>query len=365
MPSKMPICKPLLPLATDLLPWLSQIDDSRTYSNNGPLLQKFENAFCSNTQNAFYIVGQANGTLAIQTAILAKTGMAQANKKVCLLPAFTFSASVSAVIAAGYQPHFVDVDHTTMMLDPIALRNHSELENVGLVLVIAAFGALPALKSWAEFEHDTGIAVVIDGAACTDAFLSGAQKCTKGLPLSLSFHATKPFGIGEGGAIISDDADYITRVRQCSNFGFSSGRTSDLIGTNSKMSEYQAAMGLALMQKWPDMQAQMMTLVRAYHARFKGDERFIMEREWVTPYPHILARNNTEHHQITRRLDDANIDHRQWWQSGCHTHTAYQEFPCDLVSVTDDLARRLVGLPFFPDMSIDQIDQVAQTIQHD
>lgn len=361
-PITLPVCKPVLPSVADLATALSDIDQRRTYSNNGPLLARFAEAFTATSGAGVRMVGQANGTLAIQTALLAACGFGGAARPLCLMPSFTFAASPAAVMAAGYQPYFVDINAQNWMLDPAALRHHPRLAEARAVLVVSAFGAMPDLEAWGAFARDTGLAVIVDGAASADAFLSGAIPDLHGVPVTLSFHATKAFGLGEGGAVLCDDEVLLQSIRTCSNFGFGWDRQADQIGTNAKMSEYVAAMGLALLAQWPARRAQMMALVEHYHHAFAGAQGFHMVRDWVATYPHVLSPDLDTRAAQSQALARAGIEHRRWWKLGCHTHPAYAEIARDPLPVTEDIAPRLIGLPFFPNMTRDQVNQVAQVV---
>ena len=113
-----PICKPLLPPAESILPYMSRIDASRIYSNFGPLVREFEARFAQSCGvEGLKLVTAANGTLAIQAALVARCNRPSENRNLCLLPAFTFAGTVSAVIGAGLVPMFVDVDPTSCVID--------------------------------------------------------------------------------------------------------------------------------------------------------------------------------------------------------------------------------------------------------
>lgn len=362
MTNPIPIFRPDLMNFSTLSPFFDEIHAESIYSNFGPLLGRFEDQFEQRCAGGLHVCGLANGTLALQSAILMATGYARIEAKICLLPSFTFSASVSAVLAAGYEPHFVDVDERTWMIDPDSLRTHAKLDETGLVIVTAAFGAMPNLEAWATFSRETGIAVVIDAAACADAFLSGQVSATQGLPIALSFHVTKPFGIGEGGAVITDCLQDAELVRACSNFGFDETRVSNTIGINAKMSEIVAAIGLKLLEEWDERQTRMMAVVEGYHTQFHDTDGFVMVRDWVTAYPHFLPETATQRAKIITQLDAASIGHRRWWRFGCHTHPAYASFGRDQMPVTEDIADRMIGLPFFAQMTQFEIALVRSTV---
>ncbi len=138
-----------------------------------------------------------------------------------------------------------DVDPQTWALDPAALGNHPEIGRVGLVVPVAPFGRSVDRAQWEAFRDTEGVPVVIDGAASFDRLVNDGEAQLGTVPLAISFHATKCFGVGEGGAITSSDTDVVARAAQALNFGFSVMCESRGASINGKMSEYHAAVGHA------------------------------------------------------------------------------------------------------------------------
>ena len=106
-------------------------------------------------------------------------------------------------------------------------------------------------RTLAGFPEQTGIPVVIDAAASFEAISDEPSRLLSELPVALSFHATKAFATGEGGCVITTDAELATSVTRSLNFGFYEDRESRSASTNGKMSEYHAAVGLAELDAWP------------------------------------------------------------------------------------------------------------------
>jgi dTDP-4-amino-4,6-dideoxygalactose transaminase len=194
--SPIPVLVPHLPSADQILPYLRRIDTNRTYSNCGPLSREFAKALAARFATRGGEAGVTlicNGTSAIELALRSR---ARPGLRYCLMPSYTFIASVHAVTNAGLDPFLVDVDERSLALTPSiamqVIRRMPELP--AAVLVISACGAPPDLPAWEALEHETGIPVVFDAAAAaTSIKTSGYQ------PQCVSLHATKVLGIGEGG----------------------------------------------------------------------------------------------------------------------------------------------------------------------
>jgi len=358
-----PICKPLLPPAQSILPYMSRIDASRIYSNFGPLVREFEERFAHSSGVAgLKLVTAANGTLAIQAALVARCDRSARDRKLCLLPAFTFAGTVSAVIGAGLEPLFVDVDPASCVIDLDSLRDEAILRRTAAVVTVASFGHLPDLARCKAFEARTGIPVIVDAAGCSDALLSGAVKSLEGTTLALSFHATKAFGIGEGGAVATTDASLAHDIRTITNFGLDADRLARLPGLNAKMSEYTAAVGLALLDHWPEFRVRYTSVLASYRKHFApahNTGRFWLEPNWITTYPHVITGSSSERDRLMQTLKDAQVDSRRWWMEGCHNTPAYRDVAHLPLPNTDKWVATLVGLPLSVDLDDEKIGYIA------
>ena len=358
-----PICKPLLPPAESILPYLRRLDASRIYSNFGPLVREFEARFAQSCSvKDLRLVTAANGTLAIQAALMARCKGVSQSRNLCLLPAFTFAATVTAVISAGLVPMFVDVDAATCVIDLDRLQDKEILRRTAAVLTVASFGHLPDLVQCNAFEARTGIPVIVDAAGCSDALLSGAVTSLEGATVALSFHATKAFGIGEGGAVATSDASLAHDIRTITNFGFDADRVARLPGINAKMSEYTAAVGLALLDQWPEFRVRYSSVLASYRKHFAAIQntgRFWLEPNWITTYPHVIVRSETERDRLMQALKDAQIDSRRWWMDGCHNTPAYGNVARLPLPNTERWVANLVGLPLSVDLDDEKVRYIA------
>ena len=243
------VMRPLLPRTRDLLQYLSRIDGARVYTNHGPLSREFEARICEALAVANgSFVAAANGTAALIGAILATVG--RGNGRIAVVPGYTFAATAVAVEACGFTPYFVDVDPHTWRLDPAWLRAHDRFTDTALVIPVAPYGRLVSQSEWFEFRAETGVAVVIDGAASFDLIAGSLERFIGEIPLALSFHATKSFACGEGGGAVTTDEALAARVVRALNLGFEGSRESQGPSINGKMSEYHAAVGLAELDGW-------------------------------------------------------------------------------------------------------------------
>ena len=361
--SAIPVMRPQLPTADQLLPYLRRIDEARYYSNHGALLREFERRM-----SGHFGVGEAqlavvsNGTTALSAALVASG--AKPGKR-CLLPAWTFVASAAAVWAANLTPYFVDVAQQTWMLDPERIKRRSDLADVGAVMVVSPFGAPVDTSAWDLFTAETGIPVIIDGAAAFDTVATIREARPGRSPIMISLHATKSFGTGEGSIILSTDEMLVHRLRQICNFGVWGAPEGQILGYNGKLSEYHAAIGLAMLDQWSDRRAKFATLTAKYVRSVGSIPNVRLSPNygsgWISCYCNVEVDGSEQ--TIIERLQSRGIETRRWWQSGVHMQRAYRDLPRDPVPITDELAKRVFGLPFFHDLTDEQLATVSNGLK--
>ena len=254
---------PDLPTVEDVIPYLRRIDAVRWYSNFGPLVREFEEKVlrlltqADRTPNLgpIHLTTLVSGHHALEVA-LHLSGVTRGKK--VLLPAVTFPACPLAVQHTGGDVVLSDIDPITWTLTPRiahAVASHTQID---AVMPVALYGVPVPVAPWDEFSRETGIPVIIDAAAAVEV-----QQVPQLGFVAHSLHATKPFGIGEGGILVSRDATLIEKGRRYTNFG-TSERICCMDGSNAKMSEYHAAVGLAQADRWNGIKHKRAELLHTY-----------------------------------------------------------------------------------------------------
>lgn len=362
----LPVMRPKLPAAAQVLPYLEEIDANRWYSNFGPLTQSFEARLAAHFgSGSGSVLAVANGTLGLMLSLQA---VAPLPGDLCMLPAFTFSASASAVIAAGLVPWFVDVDPESWALEPAQAREYLKDApgRVAAVMPVSVFGRPVNPADWDKFSAETGIPAVIDGAASFDAAQVGRS------PVMISLHATKVFGVGEGGLILSRDKELLSRIRSLSSFGFSldpaknaDGRAALVPGTNGKFSEYAAAVGLAGLDGWTATRSRFFALRDEYlwvMADLPGLKPQPGGREPWTSATINFETPGKSAKDLIASLALSGIEARRWWGNGCHAAPAFAACPQAPLPVTNRLVDSVIGLPFYIDMTREEILRVKNAV---
>ena len=234
-----------MPSVEELVPYLREMDRDLWYTNFGPKLDAFEEGLASHfCVNEGSVVTTTSATAGLTLALKSIRTKFDCDKEKfsCLLPGWTFVASAQAVLEAGGVPIFCDVDSCSGDLTPRIVKEYIDNQchkKPDVIMPVAPYGGHVDVPVWDELSEEVGLPVVIDGAASFYSVEPGLS------PVVVSLHATKAFGIGEGGLVVSLDSNVVRDIRQASQFGFKGGRVALSEGGNYKLSEYHASVGLA------------------------------------------------------------------------------------------------------------------------
>ncbi len=356
---------PDLPSAEELLPYLRSMEAARWYTNFGPLVRRFEaevRARLFPSAPDFQVVTLSSATAALELT-LAALGL-PAGARV-LLPAFTFPATATAVLRAGLVPVLADVDAATWTLTPEQGRIAVRYAQAALVLPVAPFGAPLPVEAWVRFTEETGVPVLIDAASALGNLIPAGR-----IAVVFSLHATKPFSVGEGGLLVTADSALAERVRQLSNFGFQQKLIREP-GSNAKLSEFSAAVGLAQLERWPSRRAHRLALWRDYRARLAALPGVTLQElpEHAVP-ANAVIRSAQDGQRLLDGLGRQGIEARRWYCPPLHHHPAFSACPragpegSTALPVCDALARDCLGLPFHPFLEPADLDRIVRGLDH-
>ena len=362
---EVPVLRPQLPTFDAIAPYLREIDASRIYSNHGPLVREFERRIAEALAiSSDHFCSASSGTAAIVGAILAVAGRATVERPFAFLPNFTFVGTPVAVEQCGYRPYLVDCDAITWMMTPEMVLAIPDFPRCGVVVVVSPFGRPIVLEPWLAFQERYGVPVVIDGAASFDS-ISKRPDCIGSIPVALSFHATKAFGIGEGGGVATRVDELARRVTRALNFGFLDTRDSAAVSINGKLSEYEAAVGLAALDGWAAKERACLDVAAMYQEvaqEFSVAEHLCIAPDISCSYILFEASNAAKANALFLALDRARIGCRRWYGTGVAGNAYYADSLRGALTQSSDLASRLIGLPMAPDLSRSSILRIVETV---
>jgi dTDP-4-amino-4,6-dideoxygalactose transaminase len=243
-------------------------------------------------------------------------------------------------------------------LTPAIARSALEREHFDAVVPVAAFGAQLPVAEWDAFAAATGVSVVIDGAAALGTLGGGEQ-----VIVAYSLHATKPLGIGEGGVIATADGAFATRVRRTINHGFETGQVT-VAGTNARLGEFAAAVGLAQLARWPGLLDKRRALWTRYRKRLAQLPSVAIQRCADDPPAVLSVETQAAADSVAAALRRAGIETRRWYAPPLHAHPAFSRLPrvsqdAGSLPVAERLGRHAIGLPFHTHLDVADVDRIV------
>ncbi|MDH5833035.1 DegT/DnrJ/EryC1/StrS family aminotransferase [Luteimonas kalidii] len=344
----------------------TEIYDRRWLTNNGPLVQELEQRI-GKRLGVRNCVAMCNGTVALEIAIRA-LGL----EGEVIVPSYTFIATAHALHWQAITPVFADIDPTTHNLDPDAVRRMITPRTTGIIGV-HLWGRPGPVDQLQDLADEHGLQLMFDAAHAFDCSLGSRKVGGFGRCEVLSFHATKVFNTFEGGAVVTDDDELAEAMRLMRNFGFVG--YDDVIhpGTNGKMPEINAAMGLVNLDAMPDFVEANRRNHRAYALGLNGIDGISLlgYDECNDPnYQYVVIEVHDDYpksrDQIVAGLQAENILARKYFWPGCHRMKPYRDlYPHAglLLPQTDRLAGSVLVLPNGSAISSDDIELVASAIR--
>lgn len=345
---------------------VEQILDSHWLTNNGPVVQEFERRI-ADYLGVKHCVAMCNGTIALEIAIRALDLTGEV-----ILPSWTFIATAHALHWQGITPVFADIDPATHNLDPEAVRRMITPRTSGIIGVHLWGRAAPVdeLQAIAD-EHS--LKLMFDAAHAFGSTYKGHSIGRFGACEVLSFHATKAFNTMEGGAVVTNDDALAEKMRLMRNFGFSGYDNVIHPGTNGKMIEVCAAMGLANLDALDKVEV----INRGHHAAYATT---LADVPGICVLAYEPSERNSHHYvvlevgpdcrvtrdEIITALHAENILARKYFWPGCHRMEPYHKlFPhADLLlRQTEAVARRIIVAPNGAALRTEDIQSVCAVIR--
>jgi dTDP-4-amino-4,6-dideoxygalactose transaminase len=351
---------------------LNDVLDRRWLSNDGRYVREFE-ATLASWLGVRHCVAVANATIGLEIAVRAAGLSGEV-----IVPSFTFIATAHALLWLGLTPVFADVDPQSHNLLPPAVEALITPRVTGIIGV-HAWGRACAVEELAEIAHRRGVALLFDAAHALGCSHRGRLMGGFGRAEVLSFHATKFVNSFEGGAIVTNDDALAERARLMRNFGFTDYDEVSEIGTNGKMSEAAAAMGLTSLESADAFLAVNRRNYLAYRDRLvsmPGLHLVHYDETEQNNYQYVVVEVDREcaglsRDQLQTVLWAEKVMVRRYFYPGCHRMEPYRSQPQyrDLrLPGTDSLTSRVLCLPTGTDVDTDTIeatcDVMATAIRH-
>lgn len=330
------------------LEYANQILDNQWVTNNGPLVKEFEQRV-ADYHSVKHCVAMCNGTVALEIAIRA-LGM----EGEVIVPSFTFIATAHALHWQAITPVFADINPSTHTLDPEAVRRMITPRTTGIIGVHlwARAAEVDELQSLAD---ENNLKLIFDAAHAFGCSYKGEMIGKFGACEVLSFHATKFLNSFEGGAVVTNDDDLAGAMRLMRNFGFSGMDNVIHPGTNGKMIEMAAAMGLVNLEAIDHLFEVNQRNYKTYYDALSGlpgisllpyDENEHNNYQYIVMQVHEDCPVSRD--TLIKALHAENILARRYFWPGCHNMKPYRDlYPHAglLLPNTKKVADSIVVLP--------------------
>lgn len=347
------------------LKYVDQIFDSKWLSNNGPLVQQLEQKIAEH-HHVKHCVAMCNGTVALEIAIRALELTGEV-----ILPSYTFIATAHALHWQEITPVFADIDPITHCLDPASVRKMITPKTTGIIGVHLWGHAAPVdeLQKIAD-EHD--LKLMFDAAHAFGCSYKGQMIGNFGEAEVLSFHATKFFNTFEGGAVLTSNDKLAEKMRLMRNFGFAGVDNVIHPGTNGKMIEIAAAMGLVNIDNLDSVIHRNKQNYQAYKNGLEGlpgISLFKFDNAEKNNFQYVVIEVGetclVSRDEIVRALQAENILARKYFWPGCHNMLPYRElYPHAglLLTNTQKISDRVIVLPTGTAVTREDISLICQVI---
>lgn len=366
--------RPWLPPAEAIGAYYAASEEARWFSNGGPCHDLLVARLAARVPDGSHLVPVANCTSGLMLALRALTTgeRGSADRTEVLVPSFTFAATAGAIVWAGLQPVFVDVDERHWMLSAEALTQALEArgDRVAAVVAGSTFGAPPPAgvgEAWETACAAHGVPLVVDAAA------GFGGRRADGTPVGgtgdvevFSFHATKPFAIGEGGLVCTADAQLAADIASLANFGFDAARTVQAAGINAKLSEWACATGLAVDDRYDELLAARRSSAHriAEELRTAADLTFQgLDAEPTWQFVPALAASGADRNRLAQAATAAGVEVRDYFSPALHDMPGFADAPrADALDATRALSARTLSLPMAADLTPDEEQAIVSAL---
>lgn len=351
-----------------LLRRIQEILDRRWFTNDGVCVREFEQRICEMTGSR-HCVAMCNATIALEIAIRA-CGL----RGEVIVPAYTFIATAHALQWQEITPVFCDIDPQTHTLDAACAEQLITPRTSGIIGV-HTWGQPCDVVSLHELAVRRNLILLYDAAHAFGVTHRGQSITKFGRATIFSFHATKFVNAFEGGAIVTDDDELAERTRLMRNFGFAGEDRVIYVGTNGKMCEVSAAMGLTSMEAMSDFLAVNEANYHAYReglADLPGVQLIDYDPTEDRNYQYVVLDIDAERAGISRdelkqELTDNRILARRYFWPGCHRMEPYKSlYPNSHLWLpeTERVASRVLVLPTGTAVSPADVARVCDVIRN-
>jgi len=351
------VTKTYLPNKEKYQKYIDEIYANGWITNSGPLVQRLEKRLAEflGVKNVVLV---ANGTAALEIAYraLGLEGFA-------VTTPFSFVATTSSLVTNGILPIFADIDPHTLNIDPKKIEAQIT-PHTSAIVPVHVFGNACDVEAINEIAKKHDLKVVYDAAHAFGVNYKGQSILNYGDISTLSFHATKLFHTIEGGALIINDDALVEKARYLINFGIENAESIPELGINAKMNEFEAAMGLCMLDEMEDVLQKRKAVFERYEQGLDGVVQMQKRNEHVTynyGYFPTVFQNEEQRKRVQKALNKHDIFPRRYFYPSLDT-LHYIE-PKQFMPIARDIADRILTLPIFAELSVSEQEKIIELLK--
>lgn len=351
------VTQTFLPPIDEFVSHLEKVWETRWITNRGEFVLELEEKLKVRL-GVPNLLAVNNGTIALQIAIKA-LGL----KGEIITSPFSYVATVSSIVWENCTPVFVDIDRKYLTINE-ELIEAAITENTSAILATHVYGNPCEVEAIQRVADRHGLKVIYDAAHCFGVKYKGESILNAGDVSTLSFHATKTFHTGEGGAIVCGDDELAKTIFYHHNFGHNGPEAFWGLGINGKMSEINAAMGLSLLPYIDEIHARRKHVCDRYRERLDGSELELLRirdgAEWNYSYFPVLFPSESALLDAFRNLTAGGIHPRRYFYPSLNQLPYARGADCP---VAEDVSRRVLCLPVYAELAVSDVDRVCDRLR--
>lgn len=357
------VTRPFLPPIEEYMQEIAPLWDSHMLTNCGVLHQKFESQLKKYLHTA-HLALMTNGHLALELILQALL----LSGEVITTP-FTFASTTHAIVRSGLKPVFCDIRERDFTMDPTCIEA-CITEKTTAILPVHVYGNVCDIEAIQAIADKHKLKVIYDAAHTFGETLNGRSVAGYGDASILSFHATKVFHSIEGGAVVCHSQEVEQALLRLRNFGICSEEHVEVAGTNAKMDEFRAAMGLCSLRHVEEEIKKRKEIFECYLEHLKGVAEITLpgdktEDDFRPNYAYfpIIMKDETSCESLYDLLRQNGIRARRYFYPLTSRFECYRNtFSAGQTPVADRISRRVLTLPIYAGLTVLQVERICSFI---
>jgi dTDP-4-amino-4,6-dideoxygalactose transaminase len=352
------VTKTFFPPIAEYQHQVQRIWDNQWLTNRGALVQELEGKISAHLalQQSKMIL-MTNGTIPIQIAL-----KLLANGGEVITTPFSYVATTAAIVWENCTPVFVDIHPDYLTIDETKIEA-AITDKTTCILATHVFGNPCNIEAIEAIANKHNLKVIYDAAHCFGVTYQGKSIFEYGDISTCSFHATKLFHTGEGGALFTKNADLFHQCFYSHNFGHNGPLDFHGLGINGKISELQAAMGLAVLPHMEEILNGRQTAVNCYNTHLDWNKLQKMKlrdgTNWNASYYPILFENEAALLLAQKKLNEAQIFPRRYFYPSLNNVCYLKDTKME---ISESVASRILCLPMYKEILSIEIDEICNII---